>query len=446
MSHQLDIDFRMVSTQEGNASVVRFPTDYPSTPYPLIYREVFDTPPQPAIINEVRVHTYRAIPRLSRGQDRVFRALWSLQYPMVVHRVDDGLQARWSPEAFTTSHGNDDVLMIDSRSGVMEWKKVKASEFFSEFIRTDIVRGSVKLKDWPPSASFLEEFKYHYDAFMSAVPMPSYTRDNGFKNLAAHLPDLPKPHRSLKPDLGPKMYLATRDIDGLGSTALHLDITSAVNILVYASDGDPPGSIWHIFLASDLERLRGYLRSLPGGQAHTDPIQAQTTYLTPGMLRELCLLGVKPFEVHQRYGEAIFIPAGCAHQVSNTSACIKIACDFLCVEGIYHSARVSEEIFRGRQEDLLGLESMLWHAWVSLREMSQVSVALSTQETKTRKERKRHNQRHTVRGQDDLARRKQERRGWDTANETDATLRCPDPACATSVRKFRVLDGVFNHL
>ncbi|PIL28731.1 hypothetical protein GSI_08775 [Ganoderma sinense ZZ0214-1] len=43
--------------------------------------------------------------------------------------------------------------------------------------------------------------------------MPSYTRSDGYRNLAAHYPEHSDKRPTFKPDLGPKMYIATKDID-----------------------------------------------------------------------------------------------------------------------------------------------------------------------------------------------------------------------------------------
>jgi len=74
--------------------------------------------------------------------------------------------------------------------------------------------------------------------------------------------------------------------------------------------------------------------------------------------------------VIQRQGEAVFIPAGCAHQVCNLSDCIKVAADFVSPENIERCARLTEE-FRAQnlermwKEDVLQLQTMMWYAWVS---------------------------------------------------------------------------------
>lgn len=114
------------------------------------------------------------------------------------------------------------------------------------------------------------------------------------------------------------MYIATKDLDESGSTPLHLDATSAVNLLVYSSANDPQaaGAEWHIFRPEDSPAIRAYLRSknLNNG-GDEDPIHARKTYLTRAMRLELAARKVIPYEIHQKLGEAVFIPAGCAHQV-----------------------------------------------------------------------------------------------------------------------------------
>lgn len=113
------------------------------------------------------------------------------------------------------------------------------------------------------------------------------------------------------------MYIATRDLDERGSTPLHLDAMSAVNILVYSSAADSqiPGALWHIFRPEDADPIRGYLREKGLYSDDEDPIHARRTYLTLPMRLELAKRNVQAYEIRQRLGDAVFIPAGCAHQV-----------------------------------------------------------------------------------------------------------------------------------
>jgi hypothetical protein len=119
--------------------------------------------------------------------------------------------------------------------------------------------------------------------------------------------------------LGPKVYfaLATKQDDGHhGSTRLHCDLTDAVNVCVFAaeqSNGSPGGARWDVFSPQDTTRLRTVLRVDAESE---DPVLTQNAYLTPARLRELELhRNIKAYTFFQREGEAVFIPAGCAHQV-----------------------------------------------------------------------------------------------------------------------------------
>lgn len=113
------------------------------------------------------------------------------------------------------------------------------------------------------------------------------------------------------------MYVATRDLNEQGSTPLHLDATAAVNILVYSTSNGAgaAGALWHIFAADDSDKIRTYLRRKGLYSADEDPIHERKTYLTVAMRMELREWGVYPYEIHQKVGDAVLIPAGCAHQV-----------------------------------------------------------------------------------------------------------------------------------
>lgn len=113
---------------------------------------------------------------------------------------------------------------------------------------------------------------------------------------------------------GPKGYVATPDIFDEGSTALHCDITSAVNILLYCGDPGGNGANWVIFWREDITPLRKYLESRFPEQ-DTDVIHGLRIFLTETHLRELRDQNVIPFRFTQKQGEAVFINAGCAHQV-----------------------------------------------------------------------------------------------------------------------------------
>lgn len=69
----------------------------------------------------------------------------------------------------------------------------------------------------------------------------------------------------------------------------------------------------------------------------------------------------------QRQGEAVFIPAGCPHQVYNLRSSIKVAEDFVSPENIGRCLTLTEQ-FRAlppthtRKQDNLGIKDIMLHA------------------------------------------------------------------------------------
>ncbi|CAA0813422.1 transcription factor jumonji (jmjC) domain-containing protein, partial [Striga hermonthica] len=280
----------------------------------------------------------------------------------------------------------------------------------------------LKLKDWPPSTLFGERLPRHNAEFLNALPYKEYTHPHsGILNLAAKLPE-----KMLKPDLGPKTYIAYGYPEELGRgdsvTKLHCDVSDAVNVLMHTADVDPSlydlkrikklknghavqdkeelfstvneddkrteiamqetnkeegGALWDIFRREDVPKLEEYLRKhhkefrhiygLPVEQV-VHPIHDQSLYLTSyhkGKLKEE--FGVEPWTFVQKLGEAVFIPAGCPHQVRNLKSCIKVALDFVSPENLGECIRLTEE-FRAlpqnhkAKEDKLEVMKMAIHA------------------------------------------------------------------------------------
>lgn len=89
--------------------------------------------------------------------------------------------------------------------------------------------------------------------------------------------------------------------------------------MVY-SEARPDGSLgvaaWDLFRAEDADRLRKFLKRRFGVNGQHDPILSQQYYLDAALRKELYDdYGIKSHRVYQRPGDAVFIPAGCAHQV-----------------------------------------------------------------------------------------------------------------------------------
>jgi lysine-specific demethylase 3 len=122
-------------------------------------------------------------------------------------------------------------------------------------------------------------------------------------------------------DSGPKTYNALAGVQDnyhRGSTRLHKDLTDAVNVMLWAAEfaKDMSGcALWHIFPAAASCIINEFLRR-EGFTGLGDLIHLQQVCLTPALLHLLFeQTGVRPWTILQHPGDAVYIPAGCAHQV-----------------------------------------------------------------------------------------------------------------------------------
>ncbi|MCL7032511.1 hypothetical protein MKW94_020293 [Papaver nudicaule] len=377
-----------------------------------------------------------------------FQKHWTKGEPVIVRNVlerTSGLS--WEPAVMLramscnvdmeTGEELSEVKVIDCLSGCEV--QISAQQFFKGYTVGRAYKNSwpemLKLKDWPPSAKFEDYLPRHSDEFITALPFQEYTDPtHGLLNLAVKLPD-----ECIKPDMGPKTYIAYGIAEELGRgdsvTKLHCDMSDAVNILTHTSEvvlteeqrsivqmqkkkhraqdarerpcpldqenqhcniaaetngpldddditdptfGEESGSaLWDIFRREDVPKLQTYLRNHYKEFRHTycspvekvvHPIHDQTFYLTIAHKRRLKEeFGIEPWTFEQKRGEAVFIPAGCPHQVRNLKSCTKVALDFVSPENVGECFRLTEEFRKlpknhRAREDKLEIKKITLHA------------------------------------------------------------------------------------
>ncbi|KAJ4435833.1 hypothetical protein ANN_18452 [Periplaneta americana] len=344
------------------------------------------------------------------GNYRIFQDQWKRGQPVIVSDVTKHLDmSLWHPDSFARDFGEDKNDLINCMTGNLVpnqpmRKFWEGFEHFSRRLKDD--RGNpmlLKLKDWPPGEDFAEMLPSRFSDLMRVLPLAEYTHRTGRLNLASRLPDC-----FVRPDLGPKMYNAYGSAlyPTKGTTNLHLDISDAVNVMVYVGipkDGDNdehikeafraideagcdiltrrrvrekgelPGALWHIYNARDADKIRDLLNKVAierGArlEPHHDPIHDQSWYLD-GPLRERLYkeYGVEGYAIVQCLGDSVFIPAGAPHQVRNLHNCIKVAEDFVSPENVSHCFHLTQE-FRelsdthSNHEDKLQIKNIIYHA------------------------------------------------------------------------------------
>ncbi|KAJ8508203.1 hypothetical protein ONZ45_g9505 [Pleurotus djamor] len=245
-----------------------------------------------------------------------FEALWCSGVPLSLRSHQPSLSLWNTAELITLFEGRS-CIIEDCCTGLTRESNV---EEFLSMLFTSRVSSPLKLKDYPPDATFSSVFPALARDFQHALPYPSVTSNEGALNLVNLFPA----NYASAPDLGPKAYIATgSSAASCGTTRLHTDWCDAANVMLPAHPDS--SATWHIFLPSDYDKLRQFLNQIHDLSEAHDLIHEQGEYLTVENLKDLEAIGVHPFIFQQRVGDAILVPAGAAHQVILSSSSTSLA-------------------------------------------------------------------------------------------------------------------------
>ena len=342
-------------------------------------------------------HAWLCEGRLLQLQDAIdpgnlplFQQQWDRGQPVLISNSNERMNHRlWHPRAFAKDFGHIRSDLVNTLTGKtvprqpLKWFWEGFENVSHRLLDAQGTPMLLKLKDWPPDGDIAEYMPKRFHDLVHDFPIQQYTLREGSVNLASYIPDF-----YLRPELGPKMYIAYGNAlySNKASTNLHLDMSDAVNLMVYVGipgdsekqeniklvlsqideagcdiimrrrvrdEGQLPGAIWHIYHPGDTNKIRDLLNrvAIEKGRRldpHDDPIHDQSTYLDAGLrMRLYAEYGVKGYAIIQCQGDTVFIPCGACHQVRNLHNCIKIAEDFVSPELANNCLHLTQVDMRG---------------------------------------------------------------------------------------------------
>ncbi|KDQ28562.1 hypothetical protein PLEOSDRAFT_1023236, partial [Pleurotus ostreatus PC15] len=197
-----------------------------------------------------------------------FDLLWDQGIPFVVRDQAPGLRCDWSPTGLADVLGSDWCKVADCedenylKTALVDEFLLGLDEKNDQVLKLkvgiSICNSSLVLtafrfvKDYPTDQRFKSKSFILARDFQLALPVPTYSSEDGPLNIANFFPI----NYSNAPDLGPKMYAAMASKfgdEGHGSTRLHIDISDAVNIMARGE------ALWHVFLSKDADQLKRYV-------------------------------------------------------------------------------------------------------------------------------------------------------------------------------------------
>ena len=169
---------------------------------------------------------------------KLFQSQWARGQPVIISNSNEYLDYKlWHPKAFCKDFGHLRADLVNTLTGKtvpkqpLKWFWEGFEKVSCRPLDSDGTPMLLKLKDWPPEDDIAKYIPRRFHNLVHDFPIQPYTLREGNCNLASYIPD-----NFLRPELGPKMYIAYGNAlySNKASTNLHLG-NQIFNINVYRS-------------------------------------------------------------------------------------------------------------------------------------------------------------------------------------------------------------------
>ncbi|KAF8932582.1 hypothetical protein BGZ58_006918 [Dissophora ornata] len=293
-----------------------------------------------------------------------FQRCWSHGDVVVVSGLQNRFRKDWSPRRLKVLQG--DALVTACNIKLQTYKTITLEEYFDLHFGSKTEGHAYKLQEWP-SEPFKDVLRPLFDDLLQALPLPEYTRPDGVFNLSRYFP-MHQVHTDLSPKLHASKGLGTR-IKSYGSIPISSELSDAIYICVHTENSEVEDSdakeesrgpssapskdtfaavIWDIYREEDRHLVKEFLKKFImapiKANPNRDPWTCNKYYLSPEQQLQLYQeTGVQSYQVLQRKGEAVMIPAGYLRQARYIHDSILVGVDFVSPERFSSTWRWHEE-------------------------------------------------------------------------------------------------------
>ncbi|KAG0371562.1 hypothetical protein BGX24_001491 [Mortierella sp. AD032] len=274
-----------------------------------------------------------------------FQRSWRQGQVLVVGGVGRRLRHSWTPEYLISNHGDAPVTAIRCQDSATDLTDM--ATYFSTYFKAGKSRAVWRMGVWPDEP-FQDVLPEMFKDLLQSLPVPEYTSPSGALNLVKYFP-----LKQVNAEISAKLYISQRQYDthrDFGPIQLSAEMSDSIYICTHTEAAETEKALWwDIYRAEDRPLIETFLMEVMSEKekmrtkrkageksretTETDPFTFDSHYMSPLLKEQLYhKTGVRAFEVQQKVGEAVMIPAGCLRQARYLQSSILVGLDFVSPE------------------------------------------------------------------------------------------------------------------